>query len=604
MEHKKRTGDKQKITRIAVLCSIAVLIVVAGVLIGGRLSNIIFDQDDLFLTATPAPSVEPGATTRTDQVTVPDAEVSSALPTTEPTPTVDPYAELLSQADTSMMQNIVNVLVIGVDYEDARVTGEIKGKGGNAFHSDVMMLVAVNFDQQRVDLISIPRDTYGKIPGVEGIYKLNASLNCGTDGSNYGLYAQNGEGFLKVCETAEWMLGGIPVDYYYAVTMPAVKDLIDAIGGLDYEIEGYYDIGKRFYEPGLQHMDGQAVLDYLRVRKKSKYTKKWTISTSDTNRVKRQKNMLQAIFSKMKAENQIANIPALLSAFDGQLFTNCTASQTAALAAFAYKLDSANIGMHSFSGSSATLFHWNFIFTDQSNRTDIIKQVYGVDTSGYSQYTLKYARYRWASMLEKEYSRLCEPLTEFVQAKIDEDNLLPEFTPEPSVSPSPEPSESPSESPSQAPSDPPATDVPSSDPAGVGWHAGDDAFTVSRLAANGLRRDDDPVQTRQYSPEQRQQFADYLTCLDELESIKESADKEAKKARNGNSNSLSSAASSYLNKLAELQEKAIALAATFGYSKDGFSVPCTPFTTYKGNSAWSLNFWNDKDVNEISVNFN
>ena len=32
-------------------------------------------------------------------------------------------------------------------------------------------------------------------------------------------------------------LGGIPVDHYYAVTMPAVKELVDAIGGVDYRLD-------------------------------------------------------------------------------------------------------------------------------------------------------------------------------------------------------------------------------------------------------------------------------------------------------------------------------------------------------------------------------
>ena len=194
------------------------------------------------------------------------ADTSSPSPS--PSPTVDPYEELIQKADTSMMHNIVNIMLIGVDYEEARTQKGWSGKSGNAFHSDVMIVCAVNFDENRVDLISIPRDTYGKIPGVSGIYKLNASLNCGTDGTNYGIDCKNGEGFEKVCETAEWMLGGINVDYYYAVTMESVKELIDAVGGVEYDLEGDFDNGGRYYKKGLQHMDGQACLDYMRTARR------------------------------------------------------------------------------------------------------------------------------------------------------------------------------------------------------------------------------------------------------------------------------------------------------------------------------------------------
>ena len=604
MEHDKRTENKKKTTKIVVLCCVAVIIVTAGILIGSRLSNIIFDQNDLFLTATPKPVDTVDLTPQPGDVQVPATAEPGDVVTAEPTPTVDPYTELLGMADTSMMQNIVNVLIIGVDYEDARVDGTINGKGGNAFHSDVMMLLAVNFDEKRVDLISIPRDTYGKIPDVDGIYKLNASLNCGTDGTNYGIYAEHGEGFLKVCETAEWMLGGIPVDYYYAVTMPAVKQLIDTIGGVWYDLEGDFDNGGRYYKAGYQLMSGQACLDYMRVRKGGH----GTLATGDANRVNRQKKMMVALFQSMKDQNLILKLPEMLQAFDGQVFTNCTIEQTAALAAFAYNLDGGNIGMYSFSGSGATLFHWNFVFTDQSNRVEIIKNVYGVDVSGYSQYTLKYARYRWADMLESRYTKLCAPLTSFVQAKIDEDNLLPEFTPEPTETPSPVPTETPT----TAPETPEPTTAPTTEPttvatdpvSGTSWHFDTETPSFVRLSASALRGEGDEVQTRKYTPEQRQQFADYLTCLNDLASIKASADSEAKKARNGSGNSLSSVASSYLDKLAELQAKAIALAATFGYSADGFSVACSPFATYKGSSAWSINYWNNKDINQIRVNFN
>jgi anionic cell wall polymer biosynthesis LytR-Cps2A-Psr (LCP) family protein len=82
-----------------------------------------------------------------------------------------------------------------------------------------------NTETGDVHLISLPRDTYAKIPGVSGIYKLNASIDCGG-----GWPTQSG--FEKVCEAASWMLGGIPVEYYYAVDMSAFKELVDSIDGV------------------------------------------------------------------------------------------------------------------------------------------------------------------------------------------------------------------------------------------------------------------------------------------------------------------------------------------------------------------------------------
>ena len=55
------------------------------------------------------------------------------------------------------------------------------------------------------------------------------------------------------------MIGGIAVDYYYAVDMGAVKGLVNTIGGVDFDIDIGFDLQGREYKKGLQHMDGQAV---------------------------------------------------------------------------------------------------------------------------------------------------------------------------------------------------------------------------------------------------------------------------------------------------------------------------------------------------------
>ena len=329
--------------------------------------------------STPAPTSEP--------------VVQDAAPviTPVPTPTATPTAlEMLqAQADTETMNNIINIALIGVDYAVERETWN----GKHEYHADVIMVMAVNFTEKRVDLISIPRDTYAEIPGVKGIYKINASINCGG-----GFEAEGGAGFLKTCEAASWMLGGIPVDYYYAVTMPAVKELVDIFGGVDYKLDVSFSMAGRKYFRGMQHMNGQAVLDYLRVRKN-------VAKSGDNNRINRQKEMLVALFKQVRANNLLLKIPEIISTFDGQLFTNCSFSQTAALASFAYDLDPDRIGMYSMDGRYTSIFGWNFTLTDQEKRVGIIRRVYGIEMPINWEYTETYARYRWQSMLAEKYIR-------------------------------------------------------------------------------------------------------------------------------------------------------------------------------------------------------
>ena len=531
----------------------------------------------------------------------------SAGPTDEPTPspTIDPYTELQQQADTSIMKNILNVAFIGVDYAEERLSGYGGKAEDNAFHADVILVLAINFDENRVDMISIPRDTYAKIPGVKGISKINASLDCGG-----GLFAENGAGFEKVCEAASWMLGDIPVDYYYAVTMPAVKQLVDAVGGVDYDLELDFKMQGRTYQKGQQHMDGQAVLDYLRVRKN-------VVSSGDNNRVNRQKKMLVALFQSMQQQNLILKIPDILGAFEGQLFTNTNLSQTAALALFAYGLNSDSIGMYSMgSGKNGTsgntnIFNWNFCLTDQANRVKIIKEIYGVDVPQYREYTRTYAWYRWYTMLAEQYLDTCKPLTKHVEALIEKDDLLPTISPEPSISPTPEPIITPEPStptPSTAPVVTPEPSTPpiiTPDPApivteppvitappaeGDASATRDDTAGVMRLSFRPGALFTETVEVRKYTDEQRKLFEDYLKAIQALEDAVSGANVQAKKYRGGSSNSLSGSNTALEEALNNVKELAMRLATEFGYK------------TSKLN--WKCRYEYDRSFNEIRVNFN
>jgi LCP family protein required for cell wall assembly len=376
-----------------------------------------------------------------------------------PTATVDPEDLLLSEADLSILsENFINIMLIGVDRSEERESDGWKGK--TDFHADVMIVLTINRETGQVSMISLPRDTYAKIPGVGGIYKLNASLNCG------GGWCE--EGFEKVCQAAQWMLGGsggeddpIQIDYYFAVDMNAVKGLVDNIGGVDYDLDISFSIQGRSYTRGDGvHMDGQAVLDYLRVRKEAHGGTEGIASedadgeTGDMNRVNRQKKMLVAIFEKIKDNGLLPSIPGLIAAFDGNLAYNMSVGQIAALAYYALSVDPDTIRMYSMSGAYVTVitgdsFYYPlaFTFTNQSNRIKIISEVYGVEVKNRSSHTLNSLRLLWGKLQAKQYAKAVKPILSKAKEMLDESA---EPTPEPTPSASQEPTETPS-------SDPPAS---------------------------------------------------------------------------------------------------------------------------------------------------
>jgi len=427
--------------KVIVLSSVGV---VAAMLIavGAWAISIMVDPLSQFDTANN--DVKPTATAQ--QNTAPTATNEEATPTA----TIDPEDVLLSEADLSILNtNFINIMLIGVDHSDERDSDDWTGK--TDFHSDVMIVLSINKTTGQVSMISLPRDTYAKIPGVDGVYKLNASLNCG------GGWPTE-EGFQKVCQAAQWMLGGsgseddpIVIPYYFAVDMEAVKGLVDTIGGVDYDVDIAFTIQGRSYTKGEQHMDGQAVLDYLRVRKEETGSHEGISSedadgaTGDPARVNRQKRMLVAIFEKIKANGLLASIPSLIEAFDGNLYYNMSVSQIAALAWYAYGVDSDDIAMYSMSGTYTTLFgDFAFTITNQTNRLKIIKEVYGIDVPKRTSYMANAAKLLWGQMQAKQFTGVAKPILKQVNDLLEADQELPEAptpTPTPTVTPEPSPTE-------------------------------------------------------------------------------------------------------------------------------------------------------------------
>lgn len=190
----------------------------------------------------------------------------------------------------------LNILVIGSDVRDPEDNSEAEG-----MRSDTVMIAHVSEDRERLEVVSIPRDSWVDIPSCtlpDGSVtqpqtsKFNAAFSLG------GQTGDTGAAVACTTKTIE-QLTGVYIDDYVVVDFNGFKGLVDSLGGVEFNVEEpIIDPGfsNTYIEAGPQTFDGETALRYARVRKAE------GMDGSDISRIGRQQELIAAIIDKAKTK--------------------------------------------------------------------------------------------------------------------------------------------------------------------------------------------------------------------------------------------------------------------------------------------------------------
>jgi LCP family protein required for cell wall assembly len=154
------------------------------------------------------------------------------------------------------------------------------------------MLLHLPADRSKAYVVSFPRDSWVQIPGY-GPQKINAAFSFG--------------GPPLLIETVE-SLTGARIDHFGAIDFNGFKDMTDALGGVEVNIEkSVYDPARKVHwEAGRQKLDGEKALLFVRQR--------YNLANGDFDRIKRQQAFLRAL-AKKAAEGGTVSNPLKLDRF-------------------------------------------------------------------------------------------------------------------------------------------------------------------------------------------------------------------------------------------------------------------------------------------------
>ncbi|WP_323374377.1 LCP family protein [Paenibacillus sp. JNUCC31] len=216
-----------------------------------------------------------------------------------------------------------SLLLLGIDQRDNEPS-----------RSDTIIYSVVRPEENKVLLLSIPRDSYTDIIGRDVKSKINSA------------YA-HGEAKMAM-DTVEHLLEN-KVDFYAAINFNGLKDIVDAVGGVELPIKKNIENKlktheKLFVEANKPIYSGEEALGYVRYRE-----------DSDFNRTMRHRLFLSAFMNRALEVKNLTKIPDVIQIAGSNFTTNMNSDFIMKFAESLYMKDNApTISNYMLKGEGAT----------------------------------------------------------------------------------------------------------------------------------------------------------------------------------------------------------------------------------------------------------
>lgn len=274
--------------------------------------------------------------------------------------------------------------------------------------TDTIILVGYNPKTQASFMLSIPRDTFiGNNEATAGGYdKINA------------LYQKD----VKKTVAAVEKLTGVKIDYYVVVKTQALIDVVNAIGGVEFDVP----IDMKYDDPtqdlhinlkkGMQLLDGDKAEQLLRYRHSNPdsngrmTTYPASYGSDDFGRMRTQREFIMATVKQMVSWKNVAKMKNILNAVFSNLETNMSLGKMVGYIPSALKLDTEAIRAEQLPGESALINELWFYRQDTSKTKDLVTEL--MDSLG---------------LTEKEYNKRYTPIkAKSTNRKVDDETIKSE----------------------------------------------------------------------------------------------------------------------------------------------------------------------------------
>jgi LCP family protein required for cell wall assembly len=231
--------------------------------------------------------------------------------------------------------------------------------------ADTIMLASFNPEDGALDVLSIPRDTYIERKG----HKTSA---------NNKINSSYGRGGADNVVKSVASLTGMDVHYFVEVDYEAVKELVDAMGGIkvtvpmDMNYDDPVDGLHIHFKEGDVVSKGEDILKLLRYRKNNKGG---GYKDGDLGRVKMQQEIVKLGIEKVMRGNIVTNFLKLQEPVKEYVKTNMSPKQMMYYITKAKKIKKENISIQTIPGRADTINKLSFYVVNRDKMDEMLKPI-------------------------------------------------------------------------------------------------------------------------------------------------------------------------------------------------------------------------------------
>lgn len=256
---------------------------------------------------------------------------------------------------------------------DNRVNLLLLGMNDNM--ADTIMVVSFHTKNKTLDLISVPRDTY---------YERSQFRNSAAQKINCIYNTERENGMRKQARAISDVLNGMPLHYYMAVDYKGVGNIVDAMGGVEFDVPFHMKYRDPTDKPplyidvpaGRQVLDSENVVEFLRFRK-TNYRGYKSYPDGDEGRIKTQQAFMRAAFEQAMGKDLLKVARAVLENVESDLSYGMAAKLVAQAAGADIQMNTWKVpGTARMSSTSRDSTRLSFYFVDEEGVKDMLDEIY------------------------------------------------------------------------------------------------------------------------------------------------------------------------------------------------------------------------------------